>query len=73
MNQKAIEEYFKRATFSSFRGTLQSLVQAISRASGVLIDGYDVLEYFYKNNGLENLRILVCFSNGKTEVSIHEV
>lgn len=73
MNQKAIEEYFKAVSFSSFCGTLQSLAQVISRESGVLINGYDVLEYFCKNSGLKNFRILICFSNGKTEIYIHEI
>ena len=72
VKQQAIEQYFRAAAISSFSGSVQSLAQIISRATGVCVHGDDVLEYLYTNNGIQNYLINICFANGAVNVSFFE-
>ena len=72
MQQHAIEQYFRAAAISSFSGSLQSLAQIISRATGVCVQGDDVLEYLYTNNGIQNYYINICFAKGEVHVIFFE-
>ena len=72
MKQQAIERYFKSTVVSSFSGALQSLAQIISRATGICVEGDDVLEYLYTNNGIQNYLINICFANGAVNVLLFE-
>lgn len=72
MQQHAIEQYFRTVAISSFSGSLQSLAQIISRATGVCVHGDDVLEYLYTNNGIQHYFINICFANGEVHVLFFE-
>ena len=72
MQQQAIEQYFRTAAISSFSGSLQSFAQIISRATGVCVQGDDILEYLYTNNGIQNHLINICFANGAVDVLLFE-
>ena len=72
MQQQAIEQYFRTAAISSFSGSLQSLAQIISRATGVCVQGDDILEYLYTNNVIQNHLINICFANGAVDVLLFE-
>ena len=63
MQQQTIEQYFRTAAISSFSGSLQSLAQMISRATDVCVQGDDILDYLYANNGIQNYCINICFNN----------
>ena len=72
MQQQAIEQYFRTAAISSFSGSLQSFAQIISRATGVCVQGDDILEYLYTKNGIKNHLINICFANGAVDVLLFE-
>lgn len=73
MNQHAIDQYFRTVAFTSFEGSLQSLAQIISRHTGGLVTSHDLMEYFLLKKDSYNCSINICFSNGKTTVSIRSV
>lgn len=72
MRKNAINQFFQVATISSYQGSLSSLAQAISRNTGVGVQGYDILDYFIHNNGLPDYCINVCFAKGNIRVLIEE-
>lgn len=71
--QQAIEQYFRTSEISSFRGTLSSLVQMISRSTGIYVKGIDILEYLYINAGVSDYYIEVCFAKKEIRMKITHI
>ena len=72
IQQQAIEQFFSATEISYFIGTLNSLVQMISRATGIHVQGIDLLEYLYLTAGISTYCIKVCFENSNicTEIKL---
>lgn len=71
--QQAIEQFFRTSEISSFRGTLNSLMQMISRSTGIYVRGIDMLEYLYINSGISDYYTEVCFAKKEIQVEITHI